>query len=122
MKDLSSLRAEIDHLDKQLWEIIAQRMDIAREIGEWKHTHGEPVLQSNRYQQVLGQCAFDIHSPVHGFAVFPKIAPPHLVILSEFYIIRWVEGEVGIEKDAFSRVGDFHEIPSSIALCRAAMV
>ena len=56
MKDLSSLRAEIDHLDKQLWEIIAQRMDIAREIGEWKHTHGEPVLQSNRYQQVLDQC------------------------------------------------------------------
>ena len=41
MKDLSSLRAEIDHLDKHLWEIIAQRMDIAREIGEWKHTHGE---------------------------------------------------------------------------------
>ena len=42
--------------------------------------------------------------------------------LPEFYIIRWVEGEVGIEKDAFSRVGDFHEIPASIALCRAAMV
>lgn len=56
MKDLSSLRAEIDHLDKYLWEIIAQRMDIAREIGEWKHTHGESVLQSNRYQQVLDQC------------------------------------------------------------------
>ena len=56
MKDLSSLRAEIDHLDKHLWEIIAQRMDIAREIGDWKHTHGESVLQSNRYQQVLDQC------------------------------------------------------------------
>ena len=56
MKDLSSLRAEIDQLDKHLWEIIAQRMDIAREIGEWKHAHGEPVLQSNRYQQVLDQC------------------------------------------------------------------
>ena len=56
MKDLSLLRAEIDHLDKQLWEIIAQRMDIAREIGEWKHTHGESVLQSNRYQQVLDHC------------------------------------------------------------------
>ena len=56
MKDLSSLRAEIDQLDKHLWEIIAQRMDIAREIGEWKQTHGESVLQSNRYQQVLDQC------------------------------------------------------------------
>ena len=56
MKDLSSLRAEIDHLDKQLWEIVGKRVDIARAIGEWKHTHGESVLQSNRYQQVLDQC------------------------------------------------------------------
>ena len=56
MKDLSSLRAEIDQLDKQLWEIIAQRMDIAREIGEIKRTHNEPIVQTQRYQQVLDQC------------------------------------------------------------------
>ena len=56
MKDLSSLRAEIDQLDKQLWEIIAQRMDIAREIGEIKRTHNEPIVQAQRYQQVLDQC------------------------------------------------------------------
>ena len=56
MKELSSLRSEIDQLDKQLWDIIAQRVNTAREIGEWKRAHGEQVLQPERYQQVLQQC------------------------------------------------------------------
>ena len=56
MKELSSLRAEIDQLDEQLWEIIAQRVDVAREIGEWKHAHGEAIIQPERYQQVLQHC------------------------------------------------------------------
>lgn len=55
-KDLVSLRQEIDQLDQQLWAIIGQRVDVAREIGEWKRVHGEPVMQPKRYQQVLNQC------------------------------------------------------------------
>lgn len=56
MRDLSSLRAEIDQLDKQLWEIIGKRVDVVRQIGEWKHAHGEPIMQPQRYQQVLDHC------------------------------------------------------------------
>jgi chorismate mutase len=56
MKELSSLRAEIDQLDEQLWEIIAQRVDVAREIGEWKRAHGEQVVQPERWQQVIEHC------------------------------------------------------------------
>lgn len=56
MKDLDSLRKEIDHLDEQLWEIINQRVDLAREIGEWKRTHGLAITQPQRYQQVIDQC------------------------------------------------------------------
>lgn len=56
MKDLDSLRQEINQLDAQLWEIIGHRVDVAREIGEWKRTHNEPVVQAERYQQVLDQC------------------------------------------------------------------
>ena len=56
MKDLAFLRAEIDQLDEQLWDIIAQRVHVAREIGEWKRANGEQVLQPERYQQVLNQC------------------------------------------------------------------
>ena len=56
MRDLQSLREEIDQLDEQLWDIIAQRVDVARAIGEWKHAHGEQVLQPERWQQVMQHC------------------------------------------------------------------
>ena len=48
MKELSSLRTKIDQLDEQLWEIIGKRVDVAREIGEWKRAHGEPIMQPKR--------------------------------------------------------------------------
>ena len=56
MNDLELLRKEIDQLDEQLWEIIAQRVNAAREIGEWKRLHDEPVLQPERWQQVIEHC------------------------------------------------------------------
>ena len=56
MKDLQVLRAEIDQLDKQLWEIIGQRAELVRQIGEWKRQHGEQVVQPERWQQVVEHC------------------------------------------------------------------
>lgn len=53
MKDLQALRTEIDQIDQQLWEIIGKRVNVAREIGEWKRTHREPVIQMQRFQEVL---------------------------------------------------------------------
>lgn len=54
--ELSSLRAEIDQLDKQLWEIIGKRADMVRQVGEWKRLHGEQIVQPERWQQVLQHC------------------------------------------------------------------
>lgn len=56
MKDLQSLRTEIDQLDEQIWEIIGQRAELVRQIGEWKRQHGEQVVQPDRWQQVLQHC------------------------------------------------------------------
>ena len=56
MKDLASLREEIDQLDERLWEIIGQRADVVRQIGEWKRLHGEQVVQPGRWQEVLQHC------------------------------------------------------------------
>ena len=56
MKDLVSLREEIDQLDEQLWEVIGKRADVVRQIGEWKHQHGEQVIQPKRWQEVLQHC------------------------------------------------------------------
>ena len=56
MRDLQSLREEIDQLDEQLWEVIGKRADVVRQIGEWKRLHGEQVLQPERWQEVLQHC------------------------------------------------------------------
>ena len=56
MKDLQTLREEIDQLDEQLWEIIGHRTEVVRKVGEWKRQHGEQVIQSDRWQQVLQHC------------------------------------------------------------------
>ena len=56
MRDLASLREEIDQLDEQLWEVIGKRADLVRQIGEWKRQHGEQVVQPERWQEVLQHC------------------------------------------------------------------
>ena len=66
MKDLEALRANIDQLDQQLWDIISQRVEVAREIGEWKHAHGEQILQPERYQQVVERCL--LQGKQHGLS------------------------------------------------------
>jgi chorismate mutase len=66
MKDLVSLREEIDQLDTQLWEIIGKRVDVAREIGEWKRLHDESVMQPERFQQVRKQCL--AHAQQYGLS------------------------------------------------------
>ncbi len=56
MRDLASLREEIDQLDEQLWGVIGKRADVVRQIGEWKRQHGEQVIQPERWQEVLQHC------------------------------------------------------------------
>lgn len=52
-KDLTELRKEIDAVDEQLLLLISRRVSIAREIGQWKREHDEPIIQAQRYQEVL---------------------------------------------------------------------
>ena len=52
-KDLTELRKEIDAVDEQLLLLISRRVGIAREIGQWKREHDEPIIQAQRYQEVL---------------------------------------------------------------------
>lgn len=53
--DLPWFRAQIDELDEQLWDIIAQRMEVSRAIGDYKHEKGITPLQPERYNELLTQ-------------------------------------------------------------------
>lgn len=52
-EDLSDLRAQIDQLDNDLLELLAKRMRISQEIGQYKKEHEMTVLQTSRYDDIL---------------------------------------------------------------------
>jgi len=51
--DLQELRAEIDKIDKQLIQLINQRMDISVKVAEYKKQHNLPVHDPKREQEIL---------------------------------------------------------------------
>ena len=63
---INELRKQIDELDNQLMELLAKRMRVCREIGQYKKEHNMTVLQTSRYNEILDKrgaqgslCAMD---------------------------------------------------------------
>ncbi|MDR0506157.1 MAG: bifunctional 3-deoxy-7-phosphoheptulonate synthase/chorismate mutase type II [Dysgonamonadaceae bacterium] len=52
-KNLTELRCQIDEIDNELLTILAKRMQISKEIGQYKKEHNMPVLQTVRYDEIL---------------------------------------------------------------------
>ncbi len=50
---ITMLRKQIDELDNQLMELLAKRMRVCREIGQYKKEHNMTVLQTSRYNEIL---------------------------------------------------------------------
>lgn len=50
---ISQLRKQIDELDNQVMDILAKRMRVCREIGQYKKEHNMTVLQAQRYNEIL---------------------------------------------------------------------
>lgn len=50
---LEELRNRIDSLDRRLLELLAERMEISREIGLYKRERKIPVIQSERYRRLM---------------------------------------------------------------------
>ena len=51
--NLDELRKQIDELDNQLMDLLAKRMRVCREIGQYKKEHNMTVLQTARYNEIL---------------------------------------------------------------------
>ena len=54
-RDLSELRVEIDKIDRQIVELIKQRMLVANEVAEYKRERDLPVLDSGRERALLAK-------------------------------------------------------------------
>uniref|UniRef100_A0AB33JCA1 chorismate mutase n=1 Tax=Prevotella sp. GTC17259 TaxID=3236795 RepID=A0AB33JCA1_9BACT len=71
---IRQLRSQIDDLDNQLMELLAKRLRVCREIGQYKKEHNMTVLQSNRYNEILEKrgaqgvlCGLSAQSVAHIF-------------------------------------------------------
>lgn len=52
-ENLTELRHQIDELDNQLLDVLAMRMRVSQEIGQYKKEHNMPILQTVRYDEIL---------------------------------------------------------------------
>ena len=56
-ENLNELRAQIDKLDDQLLDLLVRRMRVSRDIGQYKKEHDMPILQAQRYEELLARRA-----------------------------------------------------------------
>lgn len=53
VEGIGQLRNQIDEIDNELMNLLAKRMRVCREIGQYKKEHNMTVLQTNRYSEIL---------------------------------------------------------------------
>ena len=54
-EEIAPLRDEINRLNAEIVERLAERVRVAIEIGDVKHRHGKPVVDLSREEKVLIQ-------------------------------------------------------------------
>ena len=52
-RDLAGLRSEIDDIDGELLQLLARRMEVSAQIGQYKKQNNVAVVQMDRWKQVL---------------------------------------------------------------------
>lgn len=52
---LDRLRKDIDMIDEEIMGMLASRMKVAREIGEFKKANNMTILQKSRWEEILGK-------------------------------------------------------------------
>ena len=52
-ESLETLRRQIDECDNSILELLARRMRVSREIGQYKREHNMTVVQASRYSEIL---------------------------------------------------------------------
>ena len=52
-ENIKLLRQQIDQIDNDLVDLLAKRMRVCREIGQYKKEHNIQVLQTGRYNEIL---------------------------------------------------------------------
>lgn len=69
MLDLSEIRKEIDSIDRQLVDLFEKRMELCRNVAEYKIETGKKVLDPKREKEKLENIAGMVGNPENAYAV-----------------------------------------------------
>lgn len=69
MKDLETLRAEIDVIDRELVRLFEARMNVVLGVAAYKLANNLPILNAGREQQVLDKCCALLENKGYGDAL-----------------------------------------------------
>jgi chorismate mutase len=86
-EELKALRAAISSIDDDLIKLAAQRLDVARRVGEYKALHGLPVKDFEVEKQIIDKTRERAKS--HG--VYGAMAESLVKILIKYSVIRQAE-------------------------------
>lgn len=70
MRTLEELRPEIDKIDRELTRLFEARMDLAKEVGEYKKVNDIAILNAKREEEVLEKNISNIKN--EDYKVFGK--------------------------------------------------
>lgn len=89
---LAGSRERIDQIDNMLLDLLAERMQISRELGSVKREQGLLVLQDDRYRAMLDSlCATEEElKQVAGGDVPPELDTKHHYELSDAPVGKWL--------------------------------
>lgn len=51
--DLDKLREQLDHIDQQILELISERMEVVKKVGEYKLKNNLPILDEKRKKTMI---------------------------------------------------------------------
>ena len=87
MEDLQELRKQIDQIDQEMVRLFEARMDVCRQVAEYKIANGKKVLDRSRELEKLDTLGGMAHNDFnrHGIReLFPEAAGsslPYLLLL-----------------------------------------
>ncbi len=71
MRDLSTLRADIDAIDRELLTLLNRRASVVLEVGELKKHEGSPVFRPERERQVIAALQAGNAGPLLNESIAP---------------------------------------------------
>jgi chorismate mutase-like protein len=64
MPDLVPLRARIDAVDRQILDLLRQRLELVYQVGEVKRVHAAPIYDPRREGQILDYLSQSAQAPL----------------------------------------------------------